>query len=682
MKKIFLLFPLLTFLFLTAGCRTPLSEMPPHTGEWTASDIRKDLGGNDPIEPFNRVMFNINEVLLHCLVQPVGYIYGSILPWEVIKRIDMAADNLGFPGRSISALLQGKYAASGKEALRFLTNTTIGIGGLFDPAEYYFDLPRLNDDFGQAFARLGMDPGCILFLPFLSSTNVRDHVGTIFDNAFDIKTYIPYAGYIINLNKAVSGYQSFNALTESCADSYEEMLALSIPFRHALIEDMDEKLRNAPRPDFEKLLALSKKAYPAEKITLRGKVSFLADSYGRQAPAVDTVKSALFKMQKNNESIWIKTSFWNRDFVKLASSRSVPLLGEDAPELPYQFWPWKEKKNAPLIVLLPGAGGHHKGSTPRALAELLYFAGYHVALISNTLNPAFSNAAGLLYPGSVPEDAAMVRKAVDGIWKDVQDYLEQKPEKLILCGYSMGALQLLHIAAMEEKSPRLPIERYIAINPPVDLLVAMKTMDDYFAVSRNWSREKFLEILGFAGAYAGATLQAKIPYLDPSRKKDHYRFTLPLSPDVSCWIAGYFMRNGLRELLFNAQKMAPEGAKPLRTPYRVLRRTPLYREIDTYSFTRYAKEILLPFHRKKNPSLTLESFSYASSLYAVRSTLQNNDKIRILHNLNDPLLSRKDILFLDRACGKKIHWFDCGGHLGNMYFLPWQSALFTFLQKK
>lgn len=683
MKKTFLSVVLLgVFLFL-AGCRTPFHEMPPHTGEWTASDIRKDLAGNDPIEPFNRVMFNVNEFLLHYLVQPVGYVYGSILPWEVIKRIDMAADNLGFPGRSISALLQGKFAAGGWEAVRFLTNSTIGIGGFFDPAEYYFGIPRLNDDFGQAFAYYGMDPGCILVLPFLSSNNIRDHVGNILDNAFDIKTYIPYAGYVINLNRAVSGYQLFDALTESAADPYEEVLSLSIPFRFALITDTDEKLRKAPKADPAKILAESQKAFPLEKLPpLQGKVTIAAHAYGRQDPGTDTVKAALFKMQKNNESIWIKTSFWNRDFVNLSTSGRIRLTDGDHPKLKYLFWRHKDKKEAPLIFLLPGAGGHYNGSMPRALAELLYFSGYHVVLFANTLNPAFAAPAGVLYPGSVPEDAALVGKAISLISGEVEKMLETKPRKRILCGYSMGALQLLHIAAMEEKTPRLSIDKFVAINPPADLLGAMKTMDDYFAVSRKWSREKFLRFLALTAGYVSGNQQGKTPYLDPEKPNDHYRFVLPLAPELSCYIGGYFMRNALRELLFNAQKRAPEGAKPLKTPYKIFRRTPLYREIDSYSFTRYAKEILLPFHKKKEPSLTLEKLNHASSLYAVEKTLRNNPRIRILHNLNDPLLSRKDILFLDRACGKKIHWFDCGGHLGNMYFLPWQSILLSFLQDK
>ena len=657
--------------------------MPPHSGAWTVSDIREELGGNDPIEPFNRVMFNINEFFLHYLVQPIGYIYGSIFPGEVIKRIDMAADNLGFPGRAISALLQGKFAAGGLETVRFLTNTTIGIGGFFDPAEHFFDIRRVNEDFGQTFAYMGMDSGCILILPFLSSTNVRDHAGSILDSIFDLKTYIPYIGYLINLNGAVNGYQTFRAMTECGSDSYEEVLSLSIPYRYSLIDDWDVKARMAPKVDPEKLLGESRNELPILKQKkLKGKVSRFAQSYGRQGPGLDTVKSALFKMQKNNESIWIKTSFWNRDFVNLAKKGSVRLLEGEHPELNYHFWCHEEKKDAPLVVLLPGAGGHYKGGTPRALAELIYFAGYHVVLFSNTLDPTFSSAVNNLYPGSVPEDAAFVRTAIKKIQKNVEKYLEKKPAEWILCGYSMGALQLLHIASMEEKNSTLAVKKYIAINPPADLLYSMKVMDDYFALSAKWPREKFMTLLGLTSGYVAGSLPNSFPYLDPKVPRDHYRFTLPLDPELSCWIAGYFMRGSLRELLFHAQKNAPEGRKPLQTPYQTFRRTRLYREIDTYSFTRYVKEILLVVKQEKNPGLNLETFNHASSLYAIEKTLQNNPGIRILHNLNDPILSRKDILFLDESCGEKIHWFDCGGHLGNMYFLPWQKALLDLLAEK
>ena len=89
---------------------------------WTPTEVAEEIAGRDPIEPFNRAMFEVNDVLMHYLVRPVSWIYGSILPKEVIKRIDYVSDNLAFPGRMISCFCQLKFLGGGIEFVRFITN--------------------------------------------------------------------------------------------------------------------------------------------------------------------------------------------------------------------------------------------------------------------------------------------------------------------------------------------------------------------------------------------------------------------------------------------------------------------------------------------------------------------------------------------------------------------------------
>ena len=81
----------------------------------TMADVTEELGGDDPIEPFNRSMFAVNDVLMQYLVCPISWVYGSILPEQVIRRIDMASDNLAFPGRMVSCFLQAKWKYGGTE---------------------------------------------------------------------------------------------------------------------------------------------------------------------------------------------------------------------------------------------------------------------------------------------------------------------------------------------------------------------------------------------------------------------------------------------------------------------------------------------------------------------------------------------------------------------------------------
>ena len=119
---------------------------------WTPSEISGVIAGSDPLEGFNRAMFVTNDALMHYLVRPVSWIYGSILPEPVMDCLQNASENLAFPGRMVSCFLQAKFLPGGIVLVRFLTNTTIGILGLFDPAEAWFKLPYQDENMGKAFA--------------------------------------------------------------------------------------------------------------------------------------------------------------------------------------------------------------------------------------------------------------------------------------------------------------------------------------------------------------------------------------------------------------------------------------------------------------------------------------------------------------------------------------------------
>ena len=157
MKKLLLLSLLL---LLTSACTTAThryaADDPRSAQVWTPSAVVDEMAGRDPLEPFNRAMFSVNDVLMHYLVRPFSWIYGSILPKEVIKRIDYASENLAFPGRMLSCFLQAKFLGGGIVLVRFVTNSTVGIAGLFDPADAWLGLPPVKENMGKAFASWGI----------------------------------------------------------------------------------------------------------------------------------------------------------------------------------------------------------------------------------------------------------------------------------------------------------------------------------------------------------------------------------------------------------------------------------------------------------------------------------------------------------------------------------------------
>ena len=221
---------LMSFVLILTGCATRPDFTDDSSGiKWTVSATEEALVGDDPIEPFNRSMFAVNHFCMRWIVRPISWIYCSILPKEVIVRIDNVSDNLAFPGRMVSCLCQAKWKGAGISLSRFLINTTIGIVGIFDPADHFWGLRRRHENMGHAFASWGIGPGCVLILPFSGATNVRDQIGSVFDSALDLKIIIPYAGSISGVNRVMNSYDSFDSLVEAAADPYEQFkLAMAV----------------------------------------------------------------------------------------------------------------------------------------------------------------------------------------------------------------------------------------------------------------------------------------------------------------------------------------------------------------------------------------------------------------------------------------------------------------------
>ena len=244
MKRLLTIFAALLFLWFGAvGCAStsgsapetdPMYDAAP-PGGWSLSELENTLGGQDPLEPFNRSMFLVNEVIMEYLVEYLGCVYCSILPKPIIDMINNACLNVEYPARVVSCLLSAEWRGAGDETIRFLANSTIGIGGLFDVAKAWWKIYSTESDFGQSFAAWGIGPGCTLILPCSPRINVRDTIGLIFDSAFDGKTYIPYAGSATAMNRLVIAHRSYKQVIDGASDKYKTYRQLMLLYRELML---------------------------------------------------------------------------------------------------------------------------------------------------------------------------------------------------------------------------------------------------------------------------------------------------------------------------------------------------------------------------------------------------------------------------------------------------------------
>jgi phospholipid-binding lipoprotein MlaA len=144
-----------------------------------AGTARADDDG-DPFEGFNRQVFAFNEAVDRAILRPVASGYDRYTPDPVQRSIGNVFTNLATPGVALNQLLQGKPKRALEDFTRFLVNSTVGLGGIFDVARDN-GLPRHEEDFGQTFAVWGLGEGPFLMLPLLGPANTGHAVGRVFD---------------------------------------------------------------------------------------------------------------------------------------------------------------------------------------------------------------------------------------------------------------------------------------------------------------------------------------------------------------------------------------------------------------------------------------------------------------------------------------------------------------------
>lgn len=137
----------------------------------------------DPAEKANRISFSIHETLDRYLFRPAALAYSAVVPKLVRVGLEHVLSNLGEPVVVVNDLLQGRFSKGGEATGRFLVNSTLGVGGLFDVGAKG-GLPHHDNGFALTLGRAGVGPGPYLFIPFIGPTTVRD----LFGQGVDIVT--------------------------------------------------------------------------------------------------------------------------------------------------------------------------------------------------------------------------------------------------------------------------------------------------------------------------------------------------------------------------------------------------------------------------------------------------------------------------------------------------------------
>lgn len=194
------------------------------------------VDASDPYEGFNRSMYGFNMGLDRHLLKPVASGYKAITPDFMQTGVSNFFNNLKGINVVLNDILQGKFEQGASDTGRFLTNSTVGLLGLFDVASD-LGLQGNVEDFGQTLAVWGVDQGPYLVLPLLGPTTIRDGAAIVVDKAANPGTYVPGTGIVEGINDRANADGALNFIDEAALDPYVFTRESFLQYRKNLIND-------------------------------------------------------------------------------------------------------------------------------------------------------------------------------------------------------------------------------------------------------------------------------------------------------------------------------------------------------------------------------------------------------------------------------------------------------------
>ncbi len=573
---------------------------------------------NDAGEPLNRGVWVVNEGLLLGVIHPTSRVYRTFVPPRARESIRDFGRNITYPGRVVNHMLQGRWEGAGDETARFLTNSTVGVAGFFDPATKW-DMPKSDANFVQTFGKWGWKPDHYVVLPFFGPSDERSAVGLVGDKLSEPLNYYPPYGMIspvVTYNYLSDHSENARRSLQTNADSYATSRIVWTYSAKGGVPDLQMR-GPIDLPTLETFGAVKFGPQHSEFLTQGREISVKIPSTGRK----------------------LKTTCW------------------------------VQPKPAPLVYISPGLISHRLSSMSVGLAERLYVNGYSVVSTTSVFHPEFmSTASTAALPVYPPVDSHDLLTAMTETDRALTEKYPNRFTKRAMIGLSMGGFMALQIAARESqlKTELMTFDRYVAMDMPVDIMHGFKQLDSYVDAPLKWPEADRQQRVN--------NTMHKVSYA--VLRKNKLEQPVIFDGDESKYLIGLAFRLGLRDIIYESQSRNDLGV--LQTPVSTWRRQPVYDEILKYSLGDYFERFAVPYYEKKG--IRKDQLAKEVNLKIQGSKLRSQSKVRVIINENDFLLRSEDVSWL-RSTFSKSHLtvFPDGGHLGNIGDPRVQQALIKAL---
>ena len=232
-----------------------------------SSSFGEEKNVKDCFEKINRATFAFNMALDKVLFRPVATGYRK-LPSPIRTGTSNALNNLSNLVTIPNNILQGDFKAAGNNTIRFIINSTLGIVGIFDPANVLGFEKLEKEDFGQTFGAMGIGEGCYLVLPVIGPSTVRDAVGSLVslsggDAWYNVTVkndtqYFKESDYYFSkLTEGVDfrakNLESFDSLEKNSVDFYAAVRSLYLQDRQKKIANNSSVTETMDSSDWEEI---------------------------------------------------------------------------------------------------------------------------------------------------------------------------------------------------------------------------------------------------------------------------------------------------------------------------------------------------------------------------------------------------------------------------------------------
>jgi len=349
--------------------------------------------------------------------------------------------------------------------------------------------------------------------------------------------------------------------------------------------------------------------------------------------------------------------------VKVLDHRDDVYLLEGMGAIRYRFY--RQDGPAPLIFIIPGLAGSAYSGPARFLAEWFTGHGFHVLILPSPFNWNFTLAASASgYPGYTQEDSKDLYSVMQRVLDEVKTRCHAQIGKVGMLGYSDGALYAGYISKMDSEKRQIGIDTYLLVNPPVDLFEAARKIDRMADSGKEYGADQKTELEAYAFGVLMDAMRNDTGAPDYFADWDK---RLRLKDKQIEYLIGKNFHDSVGDAIYVID--LANDLTVLKNPISWWHRSNRLEEARSYSLMDYVETFVIPrLRRVGNKEMSLKALDKLNSMRGIKSALENNRSVFLMHNLDDILVSAEDVAYLEQVFGKRATVYPHGGHLGNLWY--------------